>query len=712
MATNKKNPFVSVPTFYERFGYGAPIEDKIYGEMNDEDEGIHPARNPEEEDSLDKDLTDEYEKERQEYIRRQKESMQGYNPYVKQAEMGVDLSRLPSVPADGATRKEVLALQKDLNRFGYGLAEDGIIGPKTRAALEDHTNKVKSQGKTDVDEAKARRHEPGTQWNDALSFTQEEPTQEEPTQEEPTQEEPKATEQDMVKMYGALVPSFFTRMLDMSKPTQYLTADERMRNAARLARRVAPFADSGMAKNIYADAMNRMKTEQGRADMGEQNVLQRRTTAENMWGHYSPAITQALTNSSVFMQRAYQSAEEASKLRQFRDIAISEAREAENILRDQYEQKKVNFYLAGKPVSFDEFKQLVEGNKVALMKSPYVETNNQIAALASQYRAIIAKRAEADKYGSEAAKNERLSMQQQEVADANKNFAQESQSFFGFPTMKLPDVKMPVNPRPEIKGTRATLDGTSDGQNGGVGGVTGGNTPVNMSRTVGAAGAAGKTGTTAGKTVNTGTMAGTAGKAGTTAGNNSEFSDVEKYLEDGRNQYLKFEKNNSLSGSKFDAPTLAKHAEISYGKQYAEASNSIFEKGLQKDLSKFVFNDFRHRPGAINDMFKSKVDQRYVAYNSNSIKNLMNQYGVSDNVATLYNNILQGLHTRKLSREDAQIKLKELSTSLRNAKMLPDKYKIEVYPDGSDIAIIPNGTVIWKDEDGSYSLEDMPEEME
>lgn len=689
MATNKKNPFVSVPTFYERFGYGAPIEDRLYGEMNSEDEGIHPAREPEEEEELDKTLTDEYEKERQEFIRRQKESMQGYNPYVKQAEMGKDYSKLLSLPDSGASKEEVLELQKDLNRYGYKLAEDGVAGPKTKAALEDYTNKVKSQG---TEQERWQTRDSYGSLYDAIGV---------PTEEEETVE--KKPSPSMVDMYGALVPSFFTRMLDMSKPNQYLTADERMRNAARLARRVAPFADSGMAKNIYADAMNRMKIEQGRADVGEQNVLQRRTTAENMWGHYSPAITQALTNASVFMQRAYQADEEAAKLRGFAATTKKEAQELENIIRDRYDQKKVNFYMNGRPIPFDEFRTLVEGNKLALLDSSSIETNKAIAELAAEYRQVIAKKAQMENFLDEANKNHNMALQQQAIADSNKNFAKESQAYFGFPTIKLPEIRFNDEPTPQ-SGKRGTLDVLDDKDGGAGNSPYGTNTSGNGNGSGNGAGNGGGNVNTVKPTkpVNT--------TKPTNPGKTNEPEDFENYLEAARQQYLKFERNNRLKGIKLDAGTYSNAGQEGAMVEFKKAYNTALEQNRLKDFSKFIFNDFRFRDGANNSYFKIASDPGIIAFNSRAIDSMMDSKGLPKEASTLATNLVRDMASGKLSMEETQNRLAQLSTTLSDARLLPKDYKVEAYPDGSDIAIIPLGTTLWKDKKtGKIVLKDTPE---
>lgn len=689
MATDKKNPYVSVPTFYERFGYGAPVEDRLYRKMNAEDQDVSPEGiDPDEEKKLDKELTDEYEKERQEFIRKQKESMRGYNPYVKQAEMGRDYSTLLEMPGDGASKEEVLALQKNLNRYGYGLSEDGIIGPKTKAAFDDYNAKVKSQDAW-----------PSGEPDDAIVETA------------PEQGEPGAS---MTDMYGSLVPSFFSRMLDMSKPSQYLTSDERMRNAARLARRIAPFADSGMAKNIYADAMNRMKTEHNRADTGEQNVLQRRTTAENMWGHYSPAITQALTNSSVFMQRAYQSEEEGLKLQGFAETARNEAREMENILRDQYEQRKINFYVKGKPITFDEFGQLVEGNKVSLIDSNDIETNEAIAALAGQYRQIIAKNAQAKQLEDEAKKNFNMSMQQQMIADSNKNFAKKSQAFFGFPAMELPDIKMPEKTPQAKKGTRQMLD---DEHAKAAGAGTGG--PDEQASGIGTQGSQGVTvpGIAQGKKTGAVPVTGTARKGAAAVPNQNvavsgqavnEKPEFETQLEEGRRQYLKFEANNKAITHKYGSKGRANAGEESAPQQYAEAYRSALKDKRLKDFTVFVFNDFRNRKGGINDFFRKAVDPSVVAFSSKDIQDILKSSGIPEGSNTVLTNILTDLATGRGSPKKLQENINKLETTLKNAKALPTDYKVEVYPDGRDIAIIPVGMTIWPLGNGKYKLVNSP----
>lgn len=686
MATN---PFLMVPPLYRRYGYLNPIDGSLRQQVDDDDDDAKSQLlSHEEEEQLQKELDEELEADRNEFIRRQKESMDGYHP-ARVESPGPDYSKLLELP-DKNSREGVKAFQKELNKYGYNLSVDGMIGPKTMSAFNDYTDKVKARmnaGEDDEGSQEWLSREP-RYGLDAIGVS---------TEQEQEQEQKKDLDKEFVNAYGALVPSFFSRMLDMSKPSQYLTADERMRSSSRLARNIAPFADSGMAKNIYADAINRMKTERERADAGEQNVLQRRTTAENMWGHYSPAITQALTNSSVFMQRAYQAEEEAKKLEGFSMTASKEAEELENIIRDQYEQKKVNFYMKGKPISFDQFRLLVEGNKLSLIDSPSIETNEVIADLAGKYRNVLAKKAQAENFSDEAQKNRAMAMQQQSIADANKNFAKESQAFFGFPTIKLPDIRFPDKTAPRTKkpGTLEFID-NGNGQSRRDGS---GNLAVEEISANNRAGS--------GNGSKTEDMPSNKPNNPADTGSKETF---ENYLEKARQQYLKFEKNNRLIGSKHDAQNYSKAGLNGAMQEFKKAYDTALNQKKLKEFTKFVFDDFRFRDGANNAIFQTATDPAMFAFTSRDIYRMLDSRGLPEGTKTNFTNIVSDLASKKLSYEQAQDRLKSLASSLSSAGMLPTDYKVEAYPDGSDIAIIPKGMTIWKDKKtGKITLKLLPE---
>lgn len=228
--------------------------------------------------------------------------------------------------------------------------------------------------------------------------------------------------------------SLFATMMDVGKPAQYAYDDRRYRSADRLGRSVSPFLDSAVAQGIYKDADARRQQYMQRAREGEENVLQRRTTAENMWGHYSPAITQSLTNAGIFMQRAFQAREEGDKLMEAKranDVVIAER---EKNLKARFNNLKQHGYVP-KQFDWEKFSANLDAGVVPRVSGK--ETSKLYDDLLVEYRALSDLRAKSENLAAEADKQYGLEVKSDTAAAAQADFAKRSHEFFGFPSLNL-----------------------------------------------------------------------------------------------------------------------------------------------------------------------------------------------------------------------------------------------------------------------------------
>lgn len=729
MATkNKRLSYGYRPTQYQKHGYFAPIEDRLYRQTNMDDNEEMFETEPV-----------------QPFLRiAAEEQMKGYRPNGQGAriEAPQPSRKREAIPGyrttayfddfdpNGMSRDELRKVQRALNENGARLAEDGIWGPRSKRAMEEYRSALKPRPEEDAEPVQ----EPVADNPEVIPV----PTEEANGAEESRK---KADREKMfVDAYGSIVPTFFARMMDMSKPTQYVTADDRMRAAGKLARSVAPFADSGFAKNIYADARNREIMMNERANKGEENVLQRRTTAENMWGHYSPAITQAMTNASVFMQRAYQADEEAAKLESLAEAKKIEAQENENILRSRFDQVKTNFYMNGKPISFDEFKQLVSTGQTGLLRSRGKISNEKISALAKEFQTVVSLNNEKTQLEEAAKKQRNMAVQAHQIADVNSRFAEESHAHFGFPTIKLSGLlqnKGRVD-YPTPKGTRETLDEQTEDT---VAGAQNRQPPV-ASQNVSTGYAPGSQTLASRKSVPSdrvkaiqtllnkngypvdvdgiwGPKTEAAFKAfdskSADSSNKTQTEktygpeDIEAKLEDARKEYIRYDRNQHADVSKWDAATEADRGNEAVNKYYTDAQSVATTKKQQDRLSTFVFNEYMNREKALNPGFARNIDPRLVAFNTQSIQNLWDRYSPSEAEKTYFSNLVSELTSGRLGPEEVQERVKKLENSLISKKLLPTGYKVQL--DGSNLAIIPKGYAIWTFEDGTKKLVKTPKEV-
>ncbi len=732
MATkNKRFSYGYRPTQYQKHGYFAPTEDRLYRQMNDEDNGRMFELEPV-----------------QPFLRvAAEEQMNGYRPNGQGARPNAPQpSREPEAvqgyrttayfddfDPKGMSRDEVRKVQRTLNENGAMLAEDGIWGPKSQRAMDEYRSALESR----PEEGEAAVPEPVAERTEASEVPAGTPAEETRTAEDDGEEE-KRKKADREKMfvdaYGAIVPSFFSRMMDISKPTQYVTADDRMRSAGRLARSVAPFADSGFAKNIYADARNRETMMGERANKGEENVLQRRTTAENMWGHYSPAITQALTNASVFMQRAYQADEEAAKLESLAEAKKIEAQENENILRSRFDQVKTNFYMNGKPISFDEFKQLVSTGQTGLLKSRGKISNEKISALAKEFQTVVTLNNEKTQLEEAAKKQRNMAAQAHQIADVNSRFAEESHAHFGFPTIKLSGLlqnKGRVD-YPTPKGTRETLDEQMEDV---VAGAQVKQQPVvNQNITTGYAPGS-QTGTRR-KAVPSDRV-----KAIQTLLNKNGYSvDVDgiwgpkteaafkdfngtgteqkkikvtvpnneatRLMNEGYEYSRKFQSNADADAFKHDAKTVANRSNEQELIKFEAASEAALEDNTNKmaaELSQYMFNEYQNRKNATSSKAFKLVDPRMHSFNTGAVRNLFAHLPENDSDATTVTNIIDNLQSGKYTPEQAQEAFHKITPNLYKRGLILDTFKI--YVDGKNVMVIPRGMMVVSEDDGTRHIE-------
>lgn len=714
MATkNRRFSYGYRPTQYQKHNYFAPTEDRLYRQMNEEDNERMFELEPV-----------------QPFLKvAAEEQMKGYRPSQQEIPNAPQPSReTESVPGyrttayfddfdpKGMSRDEVRQVQRTLNENGARLAEDGIWGPKSQKAMDIYKSGLSYPTEEQVE------------------TTEEVPTEETETKKAEEAKAANDNEKKFVDAYGALVPSFFSRMMDMSKPAQYITADDRMRAAGRLARSVAPFADSGFAKNIYADAKNRETMMNERANKGEENVLQRRTTAENMWGHYSPAITQALTNASVFMQRAYQADEEAAKLESLAEAKKIEAQENENILRSRFDQVKTNFYMNGKPVSFDEFKQLVSTGQTGLLQSRGKISNEKISALAKEFQTVVTLNNEKTQLEEAAKKQRNMAAQAHQIADVNSRFAEESHAHFGFPTIQLSGLlqnKGRVG-YPTPKGTRETLDERTESSAAGAQdkqpqvvsqGQTTGYVPGRSTGTsrktapsdrvkaiqmllnkngysLDVDGIWGPKTEAAFKDFNgTGTAQ---EKVKVTIPNN----EATRLMDEGYKYSRQFQSNSDADAFKHDAKTVADRSNQQELIKFEAANKAAMEDNTGKtaaELSQYMFNEYQNKENATSSKAFKLVDPRMHAFNTGAVRNLFSNLPQDDSDATTVTGIIDNLQSGKWTPKQAQEAFHQITPNLYKRGIILDTFKF--YVDGKNVLVIPRGMMVVTEDDGTKHIE-------
>lgn len=265
----------------------------------------------------------------------------------------------------------------------------------------------------------------------------------------PTLDEPKFTIKDAARLF-APKETLFSKLMNTEKPMDYATAMRRYSNADK-ARRHVMFAGSNADSKAQFDKWNQVATdERQRQQAGEENENQRRTTAENMWGHYSPAITQAITNSTIFTQKSYQLQEEADKLEQTARNEAERLANDQNVLSAEFMTLKDTFFR-----KFDDIPKDAEWF-VNISRDPEAseELIRRLAGTAGgrqsaqELRSLLAKQRDLNEQQLQLREAENEAQRKRNEAEAairiagvNSAFAKRGHEAFGFPALSLDEIK-------------------------------------------------------------------------------------------------------------------------------------------------------------------------------------------------------------------------------------------------------------------------------
>lgn len=265
----------------------------------------------------------------------------------------------------------------------------------------------------------------------------------------PTLDEPKFTIEDAARIF-APKETLFSKLMNTEKPMDYASAMRRYGNADR-ARRHVMFAGSNPDSKAQYDKWNQVAMdERQRQQAGEENELQRRTTAENMWGHYSPAITQAITNSTIFTQKSYQLQEEADKLETTARNEAERLASDQNVLSAEFMTLKDTFFRKFDDIPKDaewfvNISRDPEASEALIRRLAGTAGGKQSA---QELRSLLAKQRElnAQQLQLREAENEaQLKRNEAEaamrIAGVNSAFAKRGHEAFGFPALSLDEIK-------------------------------------------------------------------------------------------------------------------------------------------------------------------------------------------------------------------------------------------------------------------------------
>lgn len=278
---------------------------------------------------------------------------------------------------------------------------------------------------------------------------QTEPEQGEPKPDDQKADEPKFTIKDVARLF-APKETLFSKLMNTEKPMDYATAMRRYSNADK-ARRHVMFAGSNADSKAQFDKWNQVATdERQRQQAGEENELQRRTTAENMWGHYSPAITQAITNSTIFTQKSYQLQEEADKLEQTARNEAERLANDQNVLSAEFMTLKDTFFrkfddipkdakwfvnISRDPEASEELIRRLAGTAGGKQSA------QELRSLLAKQRDLNAQQLQLREAENEAQRKRNEAEAAIRIAGVNSAFAKRGHEAFGFPALSLDEIK-------------------------------------------------------------------------------------------------------------------------------------------------------------------------------------------------------------------------------------------------------------------------------
>lgn len=265
----------------------------------------------------------------------------------------------------------------------------------------------------------------------------------------PTLDEPKFTIEDAARIF-APKETLFSKLMNTEKPMDYASAMRRYGNADR-ARRHVMFAGSNPDSKAQYDKWNQVAMdERQRQQAGEENELQRRTTAENMWGHYSPAITQAITNSTIFTQKSYQLQEEADKLETTARNEAERLASDQNVLSAEFMTLKDTFFRKFDDIPKDaewfiNISRDPEASEALIRRLAGTAGGKQSAqelrSLLAKQRDLNAQQLQLREAENEAQRKRNEAEAAMRIAGVNSAFAKRGHEAFGFPALSLDEIK-------------------------------------------------------------------------------------------------------------------------------------------------------------------------------------------------------------------------------------------------------------------------------
>ena len=265
----------------------------------------------------------------------------------------------------------------------------------------------------------------------------------------PTLDEPKFTIKDAARIF-APKETLFSKLMNTEKPMDYASAMRRYGNAD-MARRHVMFAGSNPDSKAQYDKWNQVAMdERQRQQAGEENELQRRTTAENMWGHYSPAITQAITNSTIFTQKSYQLQEEADKLETTARNEAERLAGDQNVLSAEFMTLKDTFFRKFDDIPKDaewfiNISRDPEASEALIRRLAGTAGGKQSAqelrSLLAKQRDLNAQQLQLREAENEAQRKRNEAEAAMRIAGVNSAFAKRGHEAFGFPALSLDEIK-------------------------------------------------------------------------------------------------------------------------------------------------------------------------------------------------------------------------------------------------------------------------------